>query len=373
MFRKSLKQSCEFLRSLCTEVIDPACHVLHALLSEKIHESFACSIQRVIEIASASSYPLPLQAERLCELSESLSAYTKILFLRNSEQPKRSWIVLDIYALLHNINGKIFAPTGFAENVFKPMNTGVLTWSELSREFPDLDPSMVIPFLSSLEFCQVISDRDVLDLIKDDNERDAITKPVSNKLNLSIELEEKYLFFPGLISPEEPKDNIWIRDDFEFYSGWCLRCDRDQQFFSIRFLHTLLLRLSFGFAVTRSASGQCDQLECTLWRNGLRWLNLDGIETIVEMVEDRKALLLLIRIKKDSILKGLQLRAAIIRKILETKEEYCVRIITSESFIHPADLKARCCYPVINKRVDELRRFDITLIAKAFCTNSKLN
>lgn len=428
LFRTSLKQNCEHLHALPKESIDPACHALSAILAERFHGHFACSIQCVIEIANASNHPLPLQAERLCELCECLSACTKMLFLRNYEQPKRSWIVLDIYVLLHNINGKIFAPTGFTENVFKPMNTGILTWSDISREFPDLDPSLIISFLSRLEFCQVISDRDVLDLINgnestivDDVEKDSATstihtaefirslsdphgcysspdhrrcescpsvgahanlphKPISkygpritsNVLNLSLELEEKYLFFPGLISPEEPKDNIWSNGEFEFYSGWCLRCNHEQQFFSLRFLHTLLLRLSFGFAVTKSASGQYEKQECTIWKNGLRWLNLDGIETIVEMVEDRKAVLLLIRMKKDSILKGLQLRAAIISKILETKKEYSVRILTSESFIDPAHLRGRCCYPVINRRVDDLRRFDVTLIAKAFCYKSEL-
>lgn len=410
----SLKRTCKCLHSLPKESVDPACHALSALLAESFRNHFACSIQHIIERVSVSNHPLPLQAERLCDLSESLSACTKILFLRNDEQPKKSWIVLDIYALLHNINGKIFAPTGFTENVFKPMTTGILTWSEISREFPDLDPSLIVPFLSRLEFCQVISDRDVLNLIKgpapDDVEKDSASKAyfrshsdphhcyaipnhrrcgscpspanpshlpvcncdVSNTFNFGLESEEKYLFFPGLISPEEPKDDIWTSGIFEFYSGWCLKCDRDQQFFSLRFLHTLLLRLSFGFAVTKSANGQCEQSECTLWKNGLRWLNLNGIETIVQMVEDRKAVLLLIRMKKDSIWKGLQLRAAIVSKILETKKEYCLRIVTSESFIDPAHLKARCGYPVI-KHVDELRRFDITRIARAFCTNSKFS
>lgn len=401
----SLKQSCKHLHSLPKEIVDPACHVLSAVLAENFQNQFACNIQHIIEVANASKHPLPLQADRVCELAESLSACTKFLFLRNSEQPKRSWIVLDIYALLHNINGKIFAPSGFPENVFKPMNTGILAWSDLSHEFPDLDPSLIIPFLCRLEFCQVISDKDILHLINGDvpdvekdsaisAAKDSFSEPrerrcescpslakvslckcdskvKSKAFTLSLQLQEKYLFFPGLISPEEPKDNIWTSGEFEFYSGWCLKCDHEQQFFNLRFLHTLLLRLSFGYAVTKSASGMCEQIECTLWKNGLRWLNLDGIETIVEMVEDRKAVLLLIRMKKDSTLKGLKLRAAIISKVLETKKEYCSRIATSESFIDPAHLKARCCYPVINRHVNNLRRFDITRIAKVFCKNSK--
>lgn len=409
-----MKLSCKHLRSLLKEKFDPACHVLRALLATSFQDHFACTIQDVIEKASGLlDLPLPIQAECLCKLSEALSARTKILFLRNYDEPKKSWIVLDIYALLHNINGKIFAPKGFTESVFKPTNTGILRWSQLSKEFPNLDPSLIVAFLGRLEFCQVISDWEVLHLIEgkvsligqspcvspgfdkdvvtdlpaiknpsdhtdSSHDHDSYPSPTSPhssagspRFYSSLELKEAYLFFPGLISPEQPKKDMWSAGIFGLYSGWCLKCENDQQFFSLRFLHILLLRLSFSFAVTKSANSLCQPSECTLWKNGLRWLNLDGIETIVEMVEDRKAVLLLIRMKEASIMRGLHLRAAIIRKILDTEKEYCMGIVTSESFIHPSHLKARCGYPVINQRVDELKRYDISKIAGAFCAHSK--
>lgn len=478
-FRICLKQSCNYLRSLPKEMFDPACHVLGVILDQNFRDHFACTIKDVIVEASVSNHPLPIQAERLCDLAEALSARTKVLFLRNYDEPERSWIVLDICALLQDINGKIFAPKGFTENVFKPTINGILTWSQLSKEFPKLDPSLIVNFLGRLEFCQVISDSEVLDHMKgkvrlmgqsstgSDSEDDVVTdsptpksekkSPIGFRAELqkqestaykdglekgwtteskpgslsgrlhsatcgndshhphsspsftrslsnphqpclipnryaescpslgpsmyspikhsypSLPIKEKYLFFPGLISPEQPREDMWTNASFEYYSGWCLRCVNDQQFFSLRFLHTLLLRLSFSFAITKSSTGVHKQAECTLWKNGLRWLNLDGIETIVEVVEDRKAVLLLTRMKNDSIIKGLSLRAAIIKKILDTKKEYCMRIVTSESFIDPSHLKARHGYPVINQPVDKLRRYDINLIAEAFCDTSKLN
>ena len=518
--RLCLKQSCNNLRT--NKAVNSACHVLSVLLIQNFEKSFACTIQDVIEVANESDYPLPIKAEHLCKLAEALSARTKILFLRNYIDPKASWIVLDIDALLRKINGRIFAPKGFAENVFNPSHTGVIPWSQLTKHFPDFDPSLIVAFLGRLEFCQVISDAEVLDLIEgkkggapcssdSDDEvfcdspaskpahqpkssllypdfgnstsqedvKDGPDKRLTKSLHpkcdihgtsekhyirshsdgytslstctcdthcqtsasivlgdkpigifdpadgasrygrsysspynpkqvpsylgyelgpslrssrshtnptmmtsnavfghpgsfLSLELKEKYLFFPGLISPEQPKEDMWSNDDsFAFYSGWCLQCIDDQQFFSLRFLQTLLLRLSFSFAVSKSMNGLCEQLECTLWKNGLRWLNLDGIETIVEVVEDRKAVLLLIRMKQNSVMKGLHLRAAIIKKILDTKKEYCLRINTSESLIDPFHLKARHGYPVINQHIDELTRYDISLIATAFCRKSK--
>lgn len=421
-------------------MFDPACHVLAVILARHFSNRFACTIQDVVDISSMSDLPIPIQAEHLCDLSEALSARTKILFLKNTADPRRSWIVLDIYALLHNINGKIFAPKGFAENVFRPTSTGVLPWSQLTKEFPNLDPYLIVSFLGRLEFCQVISDSEVLDLIKgkvsligqssdnsdsdsgSDIEIDSPTahRPYSSSRRSSssssssqkckqdflpqypsvvvpagpatcpqstseapccfpppphrsypnLDLAEKYLFFPGLISPEQPRQDMWSSDDFEYYSGWCLKCVSDQQFFSLRFLHTLLLRLAFSFALTKSARG-LEQVECTLWKNGLRWLNLDGIETIVEVVEDRKAVLLLTRMKERSTGRGVQLRSAIIQKVLDTKKEYCMQVATAESFIDPSHLKARQGYPVINKKVHELKRYGISLLSEAFCSKSK--
>lgn len=178
---------------------------------------------------------------------------------------------------------------------------------------------------------------------------------------------DKYLFFPCLISPEQPRKDMWSKDSvFEYYFGWCLQCT-NEHFFSLRFLQTLLLRLSFSFAVSKSTNGTCEQLECTLWKNGVRWLNLNGIETIVEVVEYRKALVVLIRAKRDSIMSGLHLRSAIIRKILDTKQEYCSQTSVAEFYIHPDHLKARHGYPVINRPISELTRYDAGLVATAFC------
>ena len=173
-------------------------------------------------------------------------------------------------------------------------------------------------------------------------------------------MKEKYIFSPGLITSGPPKNDLWTRGHFEYYFGWCLRCVRDQQFFSLRFLHNLLLRLSFV---------SNEHPECSVWETGIRWLDLRGIETIVEIVEDCKAVVVLIRMKQGSIISGLRLRADIIKKILDTKKEYCNNTITSESVIDPSHLKQS--YPVITQPLSELVLYDMALIATAFCNDSE--
>ena len=189
---------------------------------------------------------------------------------------------------------------------------------------------------------------------------------------------DKFLFFPGLVNSGQPSGEMWLKDpSFVFYSGWCLESAQSHKFFTPRFLQTLILRLAFGFAISIRPNGVLTSSlssfsrECTIWKNGLRWLNLDGVETFVEMVEDGRALLLLMRAKKGSELRGVSLRSSLIRKILNTKEEYCPSLPTSEYLIHPKHLQERESYPIITSRLDHLKRYDMNLITQAIVAEKR--
>lgn len=190
---------------------------------------------------------------------------------------------------------------------------------------------------------------------------------------------DKYLFIPGLISADYPSSTVWKgREGYTLYSGWCLQC-AEKKFFEPRFLQALQLRLTFRFAVSQHAlpnrgvtsrptSLFPSKRECTLWKNGLRWLSLDGIEVIVEFVEDRTGILLLMRAKELSKMKCVKLRSQLIQKIIEAKNDYCPTIETSETLIHPKHIEGSHQYPVISKSLKSLTRYDITSVAEAFVT-----
>ena len=713
---------------------DSCCHVLSVFLMKEFNKQLACTIEDIIEkVRTSETYPIPMQADRLCDLAEEVSTRTKMLFLRDKEIPEKSWIVLDIDTLLSKINGRIFAPETLPEHCLTPTHTGVLPWSQIQRHLPDFDPSLVVSFLGRLEFCQVIQDPEVLSLIKfgnidtssmidsdeettspvsshqqslcsqmststaagsgmvskhygyppslsrrefhhpnwlynpystntspqgysdgvsnhthesklslssglsstptytaggsvlseqgailpshnwgadfyspntdqppqhqtctdsnpsssssnqtaiseqnthiplppaistktmerhdhssdqwNSNTEDAshrlqdtslhphdqhpmqvshqeyttmntaieqalyhkqlfqslnvpkpaiitssslptpsvsqlfsppavsgtgvLLSPFNTKLpvhhdpsivshslpncseyctqasklheNLHLErapggsqpplpeeqaqlaagsrlygsmhrspsdsctllsgqqrkcnthpqkdvsprmssnilghaqnsdlLNDKFLFFPGLVNSGQPSGEVWLKDEsFVFYSGWCLESAQPHKFFTPRFLQTLILRLAFGFAISRrpsdvfTSSLSLFSRECTIWKSGLRWLNLDGVETFVEMVEDGRALLLLMRAKKGSELRGVNLRSLLIRKILETKEECCPVMQTTEYFIHPKHLREQENYPIITSRLDSLTRYDVGIIATAINANQR--
>ena len=500
----------------------------------------SCTIAEVIKVGQMSDYPIPLNAERLCELAESLSDRMSILFLKNSQSLEKSWIILDIDSLLSKINGRIFAPRDFKEHCLEASRTGILSWSQIQTHFSDLDPALVVSFLGRLEFCNVVNDPEALQLINSGrssplhpqllrgssphlslssssffssssssffssssssffssssstsissssstgipavthcassasthtlnpseanlhslyhyahitdthcqqppsyihpfpsqrvspsfpsttpmnqyprdhrpslpiyrsypshpptphsifhpphgNQQPELSYPRhTNPLHLSRTCQQPsqpqpkersfhdtkpYIFFPGLISSEQPDNTVWMKDDsFSFYSGWCLLCRQQNQFFTPRFLQILLLRLAFGFAVSKHSAplsgfhNLCtSERECTIWKNGLRWLDLNGIETIVEMVDECRAVIMLMRGKEGSEMSCVSLQSAVIQKILNVKEEYCHNLVTSECVIDPQQLKAQDIYPMIKSSLEDTMLYEVSLIARA--------
>ena len=438
-------------------------------LLKEFRGELSCTIEEVSDKIKPSEYPLPMQAERLCELAEALSTRTEILFIRHKLCPRKSWILLQMDSFLSKIHGRIFAPKKDFDspNSLEASQAGVVQWSQLRNCFTDFpDPNLVVAFLGHFEECKVIDDPEVLSLIDprrptqltlpsdydddDDVEADSPrltglprltstpvlfspplgslptptdkdgleahpiqTHPQNSKaprqrgLTQSVDCHppascspvgpsqriirsetmpgsrsahqpEKYLFIPGLINADTPGPGVWIgRGGFTLCSGWMLQCV-NQDFFGSRFLQALLLRLTFGFAVSQTTSriafepNRRDRRECTIWKNGLRWLDLDGIETILEFVEDRKSILLLMRAKEWSEMKCVRLRSALIQKILEAKSDYCPDLVTSEYLIDPIHLEGKSGYPVITEPLSALKKYDVSTVAEAFVTRCKL-
>ena len=170
-----------------------------------------------------------------------------------------------------------------------------------------------------------------------------------------------------MFSLDKPCEDMWLHDEsFMFYSGWCLQSSEAHQLFTLKFMHTLILRLMHVFAPeSRKKSMSPFQRECSIWKKGIRWLNLDGIETFVEMVEGGRAIMILMRTKKDSELRGIRLRSALISRIISTKEAVLCRMTTIEFFIDPKHLQENERYPIITQTIDQLTKYDVRLIAHA--------
>jgi hypothetical protein len=126
----------------------------------------------------------------------------------------------------------------------------------------------------------------------------------------------------------------------------------------------LLLRISFGFAVAKkcgAGEGYKSTRQCTVWKNGIRWLDLDGIETVVEMVERNRAVVVLMRGKMGSELKCVGLRSKLIHLVLEVTTKFCPNLKVDQYLLDPKDL-IRQPYPFATRSLDTFTLYEMSTI-----------
>ena len=344
--RQILKSSCNELR--IKTVLDFNCHCFVYLL-HKFRSSPAITIAMIIaeiqaepESAKTSDGYLNFIPEtnyHLCQVLEKLNDRGHIIFIKNNSELENSWVIIDRTALFNKISGAIFAPKDFKENFNISTNTGVVPLSKMKGKFfPEYDIDLLIAFLSHMEYCHEVTDRETLQLL--------MTKEQSSK-------DEHYFLFPSLVTVDAPK-SVWSSkayDDNDFKFGFLMKCQDSLQFFTPRFLQVLILRLAFGYAMSPDTqSDNTQQLteikinpihlsvlkrKCQVWKNGIFWGTNQGIECLVSISEDDQTLILLMK-SKTFTSNCLQYRSTILKKITSIKKELTSLKVT-EYIIDPND------------------------------------
>ena len=336
--RHCIAESCDVLRN--SAELSFNCHCFLLYLHDSFRDTPVLQIKEAADriqthstespTASADRTVLgfiPKDFHTLYKLCIDLNERGNILLLRNPHKPEDSWIVLDQDLLLSRVTGTVFAPEGFKEHHSIANSTGVVPLSQLKSFFSGLDVNMLAQFLSHLEFCQEVSDKEVLQLL--------------GTSESSVEVQERFLFFPALVSIAAP-DSVWqASSKFSYYSGWILQSSQAEYFFMPRFLQVLILRLAFSFALTTdveipSSGLPALQRKCTVWKNGISWASRSGVEALVEVVAQRRVNVIL-RCLKGTEVACTRIRSTIIQKVHSAKDELCPKVPISELFIHPTD------------------------------------
>ena len=348
-----VNQSCSVLRQ--TADVDLHCHVLYAFLLERFQGKVACTVSDVATSIKETTALLPQNPDSLIPLISTLSDKGLLLLVKGVESYGEWWIILQKQGFLGEINGTIFAPKSFSQYKDLSWSTGVVPFSKLKNEFPDYNPNMVSGFLTHLEFCFKIEDNVTLSLLK----VEAI-----NVEDTSLDVSEEYYFFPALVSVKNPL-HVWEENDNMCCKcGWFYQCIRHDQFLTTQFLHVLILRLAFTFALKLDL-GDCreDSLslrrKCSVWKHGIAWVNRVRIETVVEVGLQYQSAIVMMCCPKDKEAKCAQLRSEVIQKLLEAKDEHCKAVKMSESFIHPSDVR----YPLTDS-MDDVKFYTLTEIAR---------
>ena len=200
------------------------------------------------------------------EVCQDLSAAGHALYLPNKEDSQKSWLVLDLPGILHDVYGTIFSHSKEIGNEF-----GLLHCQHLAKLFShlDLDLAMIQQLLISLEFCIPVEP--------------SVLKVDLSKLTQS-EDATGWLFFPSLISA-----SLQLTTECEQSNHclcWQLRTSKKHSI-SARVLQTILLRLAANFVVKQLDEEGVQQHCCSIWWNGIAWQSTDGVDITVHIVSNR--------------------------------------------------------------------------------------
>ena len=355
LFCSLVNESCTVLRE--TADVDLRCHVLYAFLLDRFQGKVACTVSDVATSVKENQELLPQDSASLIPLISTLSDKGLLLLVEGGESHEDWWIILQKQDLLGEIIGTIFAPKNFIQHKNLAWNTGVVPCLKLKKEFSHFNPNMVSQFLIHLEFCFKIEDQETLTLLKDE---------AANVEDTSPDVSQEYYFFPALVSIKNPL-HVWEDKQNEYMSckcGWFYQCIQVDQFLTTQFLHVLILRLAFTFALKLDPGDCCQdsfalRRKCSVWKHGIAWLNRTPIETVVEVGLQYQSVIVMMRCPKGKEGECVQLYSEVIQKVLEAKDEHCKAVKMRESFIHPVDVK----YPLTDN-IEGVICYSPTEIAK---------
>ena len=322
--------------------VDFAVHLLYAFISSRLAGEIACTVSELQSVIKQQQGEdsfafkledrefLPTNTSELSQHLATLSDKGQFLFLRNARKVEDSWVVINQAVLLSEVNGTVFAPDKFKQHHDIANSTGVVPFSKVRKVFPKRDPDLVVAFLRHLEFCQEISESEVF----------LIT---TRHFRCSCGPVERFFFFPALVSEERPSEAGSAIETPSYRCGWILQCSQTHQFLTPQFLHVLLVRLAFSFALASDSTHEVQtspvlERRCCVWTNGICWLNRKGVETTVEVTEQSTVVSLTISCLTGREMECVMHRRQVIECILETREELSPVVTMKESLIHPGCL-----------------------------------
>ena len=209
---------------------------------------------------------LPSNLPSAQDVCTDLSATGNFLYLPNynTEDPAKSWLILDLSSILQDVYGTIFAPSNLIVNTL-----GLFDCRMIPKFFPTLDSELIHNILISLEFCIEV-DR-------------VLMKELAKLIGRN---GDKFLFFPMLLSAEPPKA-------FEAqHSGvdslcWQLQVG-NKDFISNRLLQKIILHLAAFYVFHPQLSPDTVLHYCSIWYNGILWQSLDGVHVAVQISKNNK-------------------------------------------------------------------------------------
>ena len=295
--------------------------ILLGLLEKDFNNVVTCNLSTLFTHIKDTGIHLPNTGESLYPFIQELHSLGLLITIRKKvDKLENCLLLLDISKLTNEVHKVLFSHSTSQERskTVHGASMGILPHTYLKEMLPEY---VSIECLVQLQYCQEFGHAEV----KFDHTVVPVEDPGAPRL----------LYFPALCTSER-KDNIKTPGDYSYNIGWFAECQSKFDYFPSRFLHVLLLRLAFSFAhpvapcETEGQSGtHVDVIKsncgCTMWKNGIHWHMEEGVECIVELVNNSKGLVAITksRIEHDRKLKCAKMLFKIIDLAVQAKEEFC--------------------------------------------------
>ena len=306
--------------------------ILLGLLEKDFKEVITCTLETLLNHITETGVHLPNTARSLYPVVKELHTVGLLMLIeRNSEELENILLLIDVPKLTNEVHKLLFSNKSSQQfiSATDPQSTsmGILPVEYLCRILPDY---LSKDCLVQLQYCQELSHTEV--------KIDAVV-PSDNPRAPSL------LYFPALCTTER-KENITTPDYFNYSLSWYVKCNGIFDYLPPRFLHVLLLRLAYSFALpalhnhSQTASPNESSIttvekynyRCTMWKNGIHWLMEEGVQCFVEMVDNSKGIIVITNSKEAQKSICTEMRIKIIREIEQAKDEFCV-IVTLQHYL----------------------------------------
>jgi ankyrin repeat protein len=280
--------------------------LLVGVLEKDFGDVTACPMQEIQAHIKATGICLPFETKNLLPIIYALHVAGYLLILNIRRNPGDFYIVLKCSVLTNELFQSLFSED--TSRKVETYNIGMIPDSIIKDILPD---GITEECLVHLQFCQRISQKDV---------------SAFPSLSKSVSPGQDYLFFPALC--EAAKD-VKLLKGLAYSNGWLALCFKSYDYFPPRFLH--ILKLVFGFTLSipsgcfpDAEDEQSDfQRRCIMWKTGVYWMMKEGVECLVELVNDSKGIVVISRSEEkyrdncDAVLNR------VVDCVMEVKTKFC--------------------------------------------------
>ena len=315
-------------RNSTPHILSTTTTLLNGLLEKDFREVVTCKFQQIVDHVKETGYCLPTAPHALYAIVKELQDIGLLMIIGRSEEPIENHLLLmNIPLLTNDVHKRLFSESA-KQTLSRKVNLeytrlGIFPESIISSILPKHIP---IDCLIQLQYCQEFTH---------------IEFGLDGSLMPDGASDNRLLYFPALCSSDEEPETWPSTSKLTFSIGWYAKCPNDFDHFPARFLHIVLLNLAFSLAlpvVTNSREPPVAHVynrRCTMWKNGIRWLMEEGVECIVEIVDDNKGLVAIAKAEESSD-EPFAVLGEIISIAMKAKGEIC-DIVSVQHFLMDSD------------------------------------